>query len=732
MGGLFSKNKSHSDNHASYRGYTKKGEVYSSSSGSYMYGSGNGDSRTSHRSYSASSWSSSPSPPSMEGYSVGGSKTKCYAADSLNTASNGRYGDLDSKTTPSRGYDAATTGLKPNEACSAAVVRSAAERNYAICSVKPVLSKSHSTNYRSASLNVSSDRSYSTGRYSTALARSSVATGDVDRVLTKGFSAGGDKTKRDAADRVSNSASNKRYDFLDVKSTSSTATATSTKSEVDRNYTTNNAKPVSTERHATAKRGPPSSSRNHSGIHGSDSCRRVATYGAKGRGRVFERHATANRRPPSTSRNQGVYHESEGSRRVATYGAKGGGRVDISVPLNPWEVLGLHTSGVSREAVKAAFKKKITQPVRQNRAMVSIAYHMLTSSAGRYTRIQGKDEFVVRRRDHFMLAACGHTKELTLRIDKKGNLVQERDEYGRTLLYIASKSGFYDTCKFLLEKGASVNEAQRDGSTPLHGAAYFGHALVVGLLLQHGARSDIKNNWGNSALDESATPEIRSLIQTASADDISSVAASLREKQLVLNVRLIEYQGEVIAKELTRDPRTLDAHTRAEWNGIHNTWETAWHGTRFKYLESIIQKGLLPAGSSGIKPAAGHYSLGEEHFGIANWAAAIFLSPSILYAAHACYSDRVFSESQQWCVLVKAYCKPGSYKSYDPTVFSYKPMDGEPVMPEYRIPVHEADKNVILRVESTRSVVVRSLMFVRLSFLENQDMNFDQAMKLLR
>ena len=154
--------------------------------------------------------------------------------------------------------------------------------------------------------------------------------------------------------------------------------------------------------------------------------------------------------------------------------------------------------------------------------MVSIAYHMLTSSAGRYTRVQGKDEFVVRRRDHFMLAACGHTKELTLRIDKKRNLVQDRDEHGRTLLYIASKSGFYDTCKLLLEKGASVNEAQKDGSTPLHGAAYFGHALVVGLLLQHGARSDIKNNWGNSALDESATPAIRSLIQTASADDISS------------------------------------------------------------------------------------------------------------------------------------------------------------------------------------------------------------------
>ena len=531
MGCLFS--KKNRDYHPSERRYIKRDEDYSSSAGSYMYGSGNDDSRTLNRSYPTRSWSSTPSSPSMEGYSVGGSKltsssgsnvigsgnsvsstqhrsyttsswrstpsspsikrysaggskAKSCAANSLSAASKGRYGDLDSKTTTSRGYDAAAVGLTPNKASAAPVFRSATERGHTNCSAKPLLPKSHGTNNTSASLSVFTEGSYSTGRCSRAPATNSVATVDVDRDSTKGFSAGG------------------------------------------------------------AGRG------------------RGRTRG-RGRGRGVEGHTTPNRRPPSTtSRDHGSDYESEGARRVATYGAKGGGRVVISVPLNPWEVLGLQSSGVSRDAVKAAFKRKITQPLRQNRAMVSIAYHMLTSSAGRYTRVQGKDEFVVRRRDHFMLAACGHTKELTLRIDKKRNLVQDRDEHGRTLLYIASKSGFYDTCKLLLEKGASVNEAQKDGSTPLHGAAYFGHALVVGLLLQHGARSDIKNNWGNSALDESATPAIRSLIQTASADDISSIAASLRAKQLVQSVRHIKYQGEVIAKELTRDRQAFSTrHTLA-------------------------------------------------------------------------------------------------------------------------------------------------------------------------
>ena len=395
-------------------------------------------------------------------------------------------------------------------------------------------------------------------------------------------------------------------------------------------------------------------------------------------------------------------------------------------------MLGFYSSDVSYGAIKAAFKTKTTQSGRQNRAMVSIACHMLTSTGDRYTRRPGTDEYIVRKHDQFIFAACGHTEQLEFEISKRANLVEHKDEHGRTLLYTASKSGFYGTCKMLLKNGASVDEAQRDGSTPLHGAAFFGHAQVVRLLLQHGARTNLRNKWGNAAVDESANSEIRKLIQTASVDQISSLAADLREKHLVLSVRVIEYRGEVIAKELIRDPRALDARTRMKWDTIHSTWELAWHGTRFANLESIIRKGLLPAGTGGINPAAGHIRLGEEHFGIPNWAAAIFVSPSILYASHSCYSDRVSSEFQQWCVLVKVYCRPGTLKSYDPTVRQYKPMEGEPDAPECRVPVTEDDKNVILRVESTRNVVVRSLIFVRLSFLENQDLNFNQAVRLLR
>ena len=239
-----------------------------------------------------------------------------------------------------------------------------------------------------------------------------------------------------------------------------------------------------------------------------------------------------------------VYSDGTTGRRIIlSYSASGGGRVVIHEPIDPWQVLGIPSSTTSFSDVKAAFRMKTAQQDRQNRAMVSIAYHMLMSLPGtcRYTRKNGTDEYIVTRPDHFMLAACGHTEKLTLAIDRRRSLVEHRDEYGRTLLYLASISGFYDTCELLLQKGASVNEVQCDGSTPLHGAAFFGQQLVVGLLLQNGAKSDLMNKWGNTALDESATVNIKSLIQTASTDRISSLVVESLVTHRKGNISLLDY-----------------------------------------------------------------------------------------------------------------------------------------------------------------------------------------------
>ena len=375
-------------------------------------------------------------------------------------------------------------------------------------------------------------------------------------------------------------------------------------------------------------------------------------------------------RSPESSSNPFYSSQSPPSASI-NYIAEGGGKVHINLPINPWTTLGLTSNKASRDSVKVAFQQKTQTQQRQSRALVALANHILTSTEPRYQRIPDSDLYTIKNRDHFVVAACGNTKELKVLVRRDPSLVKASDEHGRTLLYLASKSGFYDMVKMLLQKGADINKVQRDGSTPLHGAAYFGHFLVVGLLLEYGAQTKLTNTWGQTALQESKSPDIEELIKNASSDYIFSLKTEMSEKKIVSEMRPIEFKGQHIAKELIRHPDLFDSKTRAEMDTIFENWEMGWHGTNIKNVESILKQGLLPSGTNGIKPPPGHFRLDTKWFDVENWAAAIFLSPSVLYAGHAAYSERVMSNNQQWCVLIKAYCPPGSYKAYNPTVLRY-------------------------------------------------------------
>ena len=407
------------------------------------------------------------------------------------------------------------------------------------------------------------------------------------------------------------------------------------------------------------------------------------------------------------------------------YVAPGGGSVVVPRIVRPHNELQVGISA-TRSDIKAAFRRDTTQNQRQRRVMVSLAYHMLTSptTTRRYYRKSNGRDYEIKHRDVVVCAVTGDTTKLMTEVSQNISLLTATVEHNHTLLYITARSGFYDTCEALLKKGAPVNCQQVDGSTPLHGASFYGHRIIIELLLEYGADPTVKNKWGNTPVDEASSQDIRDVFSKYKDDAISGLASSLMAKKLASRVRFIEYQGKVIAKEVLRSVESLDSATKRAWNHTLPNWEVAWHGTKLKYLQSIIHNGLMPSGTklpdgTLIKPPSNHFQLGTTHFGIANWAHAIFLSPSILYAAHEVYAERIFSEGTRWCVIVKGRVNPSSYKSYDPTVLKYDPIDGEPDQPEYHIPV-SSDKEAIIRVESTRNVVVVSIMFVLLDFLEQQ------------
>lgn len=68
----------------------------------------------------------------------------------------------------------------------------------------------------------------------------------------------------------------------------------------------------------------------------------------------------------------------------------------------------------------------------------------------------------------------------------------------------------------------------------------------------------------------------------------------------------------------------------------------AFHGTSYDNLESIMRYGLKKPGDiiegKKIDIVPGHIPLGTSFQGKNNWSKAIFVSPSIFYAAHPVYS----------------------------------------------------------------------------------------------
>lgn len=89
---------------------------------------------------------------------------------------------------------------------------------------------------------------------------------------------------------------------------------------------------------------------------------------------------------------------------------------------------------------------------------------------------------------HAALAGSGRRAEVARALVEAGADVNARQHGGWTPLHEAAMSGDLETARYLLSKGADVNAANDTGVTALALASERGHAPVVELLRQHGAR----------------------------------------------------------------------------------------------------------------------------------------------------------------------------------------------------------------------------------------------------
>ena len=385
--------------------------------------------------------------------------------------------------------------------------------------------------------------------------------------------------------------------------------------------------------------------------------------------------------------------------------------------IDPYSFLNI-TSNNTHYECKQAYMKLATVPDRMTRIKACLSYDIICN---KNNYIKEGNNYRVKSKDCFYYTVVGDLNSLKNAIERNKNLLNDKDALKRNLLYLSARNGYFDLTEYLLKKGININEVQKDGSTALHGAAFYGQELVIQLLLEHGIDTKIKNKFGSTADEEAKTKRIKELILKYNENTIMNLFHDLYKKGLISNIIPINSKNKdkIIAHKLICSQKILPKN----WQNKYKNWLPAWHGTKFEFLESIIRNGLRPSGTKlpngeVIKTLPGHYSLDETIGGIKNWARAIFVSPSVFYSAHACYAERIMSGSERWAVLVEARIKPDCFTKHNSTVLRTKPIAGEPVDVEYRIEV-KSDDDLIFRVSSEKNIFITSITFVLIDFLEH-------------
>ncbi|KAH8745767.1 ankyrin repeat-containing domain protein [Hyaloscypha finlandica] len=112
-------------------------------------------------------------------------------------------------------------------------------------------------------------------------------------------------------------------------------------------------------------------------------------------------------------------------------------------------------------------------------------------------------------RDFWLLefVRCDHVEGVQALIEK-GADVMPRAKGGDTALHLATRSGFGEMCRFLIESGVEVDaKTGQDSQTALHLAVNGNLIEVVSVLLEQGANINEKNGRGNTAFFQALLSE---------------------------------------------------------------------------------------------------------------------------------------------------------------------------------------------------------------------------------
>jgi len=165
-------------------------------------------------------------------------------------------------------------------------------------------------------------------------------------------------------------------------------------------------------------------------------------------------------------------------------------------------------------------------------------------------------------------------------------IINNLDEEGVSLLHLAARWNRVEMTQILIDHGARVNIRLKDGSTPLHVAARFNCPPVAEVLLKSGAKPSLVDALNNTALHHAVRRRNKDMVDLLVRDTDIDVNAKTQVGMTALH--LVCMNGDLeICRTLLRHDADIRAKTADDSTPLH----TAIFNCNTHLAELLIKQG---------------------------------------------------------------------------------------------------------------------------------------------
>lgn len=150
-------------------------------------------------------------------------------------------------------------------------------------------------------------------------------------------------------------------------------------------------------------------------------------------------------------------------------------------------------------------------------------------------------------------------------------------------LHTAARCGLLDDIRSLFAKGADINEVDRVDATPLHQAVNNGWTGATLLLLEHGARVDIENQYGETAFYRAVYRRNMTLIKR-----FLECGADVNGSSFVMPLYDAARYGDV---EMVQLLLAYGAHVNARCRGVRSALWIAMENRHKNVVDILLEHG---------------------------------------------------------------------------------------------------------------------------------------------